>query len=307
VTVPFFPSWLLPRTVSGTGGLVTALRPHQWTKNLIVFAGLIFGEHLFDPASGIRAGAAFAVFCALSSAVYLFNDLADREADRLHPIKRFRPIASGAVAPAVAGTTAAILLVAGLGTALLIGRAFAAVAAAYVGLQLVYSVLRKKVVIIDVFTIAVGFVLRAAAGAVAIPVPISPWLLIVTTLLALFLGFSKRRHELVLLADQATGHRRSLEEYTPYLLDQMISVVTASTIVAYAFYTVSPETIRKFGTNLLPLTLPFPLYGIFRYLYLVHRREGGGSPAELLLTDGPLLVCVALWGAAVIALIYWVP
>jgi 4-hydroxybenzoate polyprenyltransferase len=292
---------------SGTGGLVTALRPHQWTKNLIVFAGLIFGEHLFDPASGIRAGAAFAVFCALSSAVYLFNDLADREADRLHPIKRFRPIASGAVAPTVAGTTAAILLVAGLGTALLIGRAFAGVAAAYVGLQVVYSVLLKKVVIIDVFTIAGGFVLRAAAGAVAIPVPISPWLLIVTTLLALFLGFSKRRHELVLLAEQATGHRPSLEEYTPYLLDQMISVVTASTIVAYAFYTVSPETIRKFGTNLLPLTLPFPLYGIFRYLYLVHRREGGGSPAELLLTDGPLLVCVALWGAAVIALIYWVP
>jgi 4-hydroxybenzoate polyprenyltransferase len=291
---------------SGTGGLVTALRPHQWTKNLIVFAGLIFGEHLFDPASGIRAVAAFAVFCALSSAVYLFNDLADREADRLHPIKRFRPIASGAVAPTVAGTTAAILLVAGLGTALLIGRAFAGVAAAYVGLQVVYSVLLKKVVIIDVFTIAGGFVLRAAAGAVAIPVPISPWLLIVTTLLALFLGFSKRRHELVLLAEQATGHRPSLEEYTPYLLDQMISVVTASTIVAYAFYTVSPETIQKFGTTLLPLTLPFPLYGIFRYLYLVHQREGGGSPAELLLTDRPLLVCVALWGAAVIALIYWV-
>jgi 4-hydroxybenzoate polyprenyltransferase len=287
--------------------LVTALRPHQWTKNLIVFAGLIFGEHLFDPAAGIRAGAAFAVFCALSSAVYLFNDLADREADRLHPIKQFRPIASGAVAPAAAGTTAAILAIAGLGTALLIGPAFAGVAASYVGLQAVYSAFLKKIVIIDVFTIAAGFVLRAVAGAVAIPVPISPWLLIVTTLLALFLGFSKRRHELVLLADQATGHRPSLEEYTPYLLDQMISVVTASTIVAYAFYTVSPETIQKFGTNLLPLTLPFPLYGIFRYLYLVHRREGGGSPAELLLTDGPLLVCVALWGAAVIALIYWVP
>jgi 4-hydroxybenzoate polyprenyltransferase len=163
------------------------------------------------------------------------------------------------------------------------------------------------VVIIDVLTIAAGFVLRAVGGAVAIAVPISPWLLIVTILGALFLGFSKRRHELVLLADDASGHRRSLEDYSPYLLDQMIAVVSASTIVAYAFYTVSPDTIHKFGTNMLGLTLPFPLYGIFRYLYLVHQKEGGGSPAELLITDRPLLVCVALWAVTVVALIYGVP
>ena len=160
--------------------------------------------------------------------------------------------------------------------------------------------------IIDVLTIAIGFVLRAAAGAVAVDVAIGHWLLIVTVLLALFLALSKRRHELVLLAEGATSHRRILQEYSPYLLDQMISVVTASTLVAYAFYTVSPETIEKFGTDKLGLTLPFPLYGIFRYLYLVHQKEGGGSPSEMLLTDRPLLVCVALWAVSVAVVIYGV-
>jgi 4-hydroxybenzoate polyprenyltransferase len=168
----------------------------------------------------------------------------------------------------------------------------------------VYSGLLKHVVIIDVLTIAIGFVLRAAAGAVAIAVPVSHWLYVLTILLALFLALSKRRHELVLLASGATGHRRILQEYSPYLLDQMISVVTASTLVAYAFYTVSPETIAKFDTDLLGLTLPFPLYGIFRYLYLVHQKEGGGSPAEMLLTDRPLLACVALWALTVALIIY---
>ena len=168
-------------------------------------------------------------------------------------------------------------------------------AAAYLGLLALYSGPLKHVVIIDVVTIAVGFVLRAVAGAVAIDVAVSPWLYVLTILLALFLALSKRRHELVLLADQATDHRPILEEYSPYLLDQMISVVTASTLVAYAIYTVSPETIEKFGTDQLGLTLPFPLYGIFRYLYLVHQKEGGGSPSDMLLNDRPLLACVALW------------
>jgi 4-hydroxybenzoate polyprenyltransferase len=281
-----------------------ALRPHQWTKNLVVFAGLIFGQRLLDPRAAARAAAAFAIFCALSSVVYLINDLIDREADRLHPVKARRPIASGAVPPSVAGGAAALLAAAGLGASFALGGRFLAVAATYLGLFALYSGPLKQIVILDVFTIAFGFVLRAVAGAVAIPVPISQWLLIMAILLALFLALSKRRHELVILADQATPHRRSLEEYSPYLLDQMISVVTASTIVAYAFYTVSPETVHKFGTTLLGLTLPFPLYGIFRYLYLVHRREGGGSPAELLLTDRPLLVCVALWAAAVVVIIY---
>jgi 4-hydroxybenzoate polyprenyltransferase len=174
----------------------------------------------------------------------------------------------------------------------------------YVALLAMYSGPLKHVVIIDVLTIAIGFVLRAAAGAVAIDVPISHWLLILTILLALFLALSKRRHELVLLADGATRHRRILEEYSPYLLDQMIAVVTASTLISYAFYTVSPETVEKFHTDYLGLTLPFPLYGIFRYLYLVHLKEGGGSPAEMLLNDRPLLVCVALWAMATAAIIY---
>lgn len=288
----------------GAGALLTALRPHQWTKNVIVFAGLIFGQKLLDPTSAARAAAAFVAFCALSSVVYLVNDLIDREADRLHPVKARRAIASGAVSPALAGTAAALLGAAGLAVAFALGRRFGLVAVGYLALFALYSGSLKRIVILDVLTIAFGFVLRAVGGAVAIPVPISQWLLILTILGALFLALSKRRHELVILAGQATNHRRSLEEYSPYLLDQMISVVTASTIVAYAFYTVSPETVHKFGTNRLGLTLPFPLYGIFRYLYLVHRREGGGSPAELLFADRPLLICVALWGAAIVAIIY---
>jgi 4-hydroxybenzoate polyprenyltransferase len=296
-----------PSRASRRSGLVAALRPHQWTKNLIVFAGLIFGQRLLDPSAVGRATAAFAIFCALSSVVYLLNDLADREADRQHPLKKHRAIASGIVSPALALAVAAGLAVVGLGGAFLLGRNVGLVALGYLALFTLYSGPLKHLVILDVLTIAAGFVLRAVAGAVAIPVAISPWLLIVTILLALFLGLAKRRHELVLLADDASAHRRSLEEYSPYLLDQMIAVVSASTIVAYAFYTVSPDTIHKFGTNMLGLTLPFPLYGIFRYLYLVHRKDGGGSPAELLLTDRPLLICVALWVAAVVALIYGVP
>jgi 4-hydroxybenzoate polyprenyltransferase len=175
---------------------------------------------------------------------------------------------------------------------------------AYLGLQVMYSGLLKHIVIVDVLTIAVGFVLRAVGGAVAVDVEISHWLLVCTILLALFIALAKRRHEIVLLADGASSHRPILGEYSAYLLDQMIGVVTASTLTAYVFYTISPDTAAKFSTDWLALTIPFPLYGIFRYLYLVHRREGGGSPADLLLTDRPLLACVALWGLAVALIIY---
>jgi 4-hydroxybenzoate polyprenyltransferase len=284
--------------------LLISLRPPQWTKNLIIFAGLIFGRQLFEPASISRAIAAFLIFCVLSGVVYLINDVADREKDRTHPIKSRRPIASGALAPRVALSAAASLGVTGLAAAYWLGPGFGIVATAYVALQALYSGPLKHVVIIDVLSIAIGFVLRAVAGAVVIGVPISHWLLFCTILLALFLALSKRRHEIVLLADRATGHRPILEEYSPYLLDQMIAVVTASTIMAYAFYTISPETVEKFGSDRLGLTLPFPLYGIFRYLYLVHQKRGGGSPSEMLLTDRPLLACVALWAAAVVVIIY---
>jgi 4-hydroxybenzoate polyprenyltransferase len=284
--------------------LLRSLRPSQWTKNLIVFAALIFGQRLLDSTAVLTSLAAFAIFCALSGVVYLINDVADRHADRLHPTKRYRPIASGAVPVPLAVGTAAVLSFGSLTAAYLLRTEFGLIATAYVLLLALYSGPLKHVVIVDVLTIAVGFVLRAAAGALAIDVEIGHWLLIVTVLLALFLALSKRRHELVLLADAARSHRRILQEYSPYLLDQMISVVTASTLVAYAFYTVSPEVIEKFGTDKLGLTLPFPLYGIFRYLYLVHQKEGGGSPSDMLLNDRPLLACVALWGLAVVLIIY---
>ena len=289
--------------------LFVSLRPSQWTKNLIVFAALLFGQRgtapaFLAPEAIGQAVAAFAIFCVLSGVVYLINDVADREKDRLHPRKRFRPIASGAVSPSTAIGTALVLSVGALGAAWLLRPMFALVALAYVGLLALYSGPLKHVVIIDVLTIAIGFVLRAVAGAVAIGVPISHWLLILTILLALFLALSKRRHELVLLADGATGHRPILEEYSPYLLDQMIAVVTASTLVSYVIYTVSPETVQKFQTEYLGLTLVFPLYGIFRYLYLVHLKEGGGSPSDMLLNDRPLLACVALWAISVAAIIY---
>jgi 4-hydroxybenzoate polyprenyltransferase len=287
--------------------LIHSLRPEQWTKNLIVFAGLIFGLELFDRQAVLRSVAAFAVFCVLSGVVYVINDIMDRDADRRHPLKARRPIASGALPPSLAGGAAAALAVVALAAAFALGIPFGVVALSYVLLQAAYSGPLKHVVIVDVLAIAIGFVLRAAAGAVAIGVPISHWLLVVTILLALFLALSKRRHELVLLANGATEHRPILGEYSPYLLDQMISVVTASTLVAYIFYCISPETVQKFGTDMLGLTIPFPLYGIFRYLYLVHRREGGGSPSQMLLNDRPLLACVALWVLAVVVIVYLKP
>jgi 4-hydroxybenzoate polyprenyltransferase len=286
--------------------LLLSLRPEQWTKNLFVLGPLMFGQRLLDTPSVLKALAAFAIFCALSGVVYLINDVADREADGRHPIKKHRPIASGALTVPAALGAAAVLTAIAVPSAFLVRPQFGILAVSYLALLAVYSGPLKHAVIIDVLTIAIGFVLRAAAGALAIGVAVSHWLYVLIMLLALFLALSKRRHEIVLLADGATGHRRILEEYSPYLLDQMIAVVTASTIVAYAFYTISPETVAKFGTDLLGLTLPFPLYGIFRYLYLVHKKEGGGSPADLLLTDRPLLICVGLW-AAVVALIIYSP
>jgi 4-hydroxybenzoate polyprenyltransferase len=298
-----------PAGRSATGRLTAAnllvsMRPGEWTKNLFVFAGLLFGQRLTDPAAIVRSIGAFTIFCALASVVYLVNDVMDREQDRQHPRKRLRPVASGALQTPTALRAAAVLAVGALGAAWWMGLAFGCVATAYVLLLVLYSGPLKHIVIIDVLTIAIGFVLRVVAGAVAVAVPMSPWLLICTILLALFLGLSKRRHELTLLADGAIGHRRILQEYSPYLLDQMIGVVTASTLMAYILYATSHETAEKFGTSLLGLTIPFPLYGIFRYLYLVHHREGGGSPAELLLNDRPLLACVALWAVAVAVIIY---
>jgi 4-hydroxybenzoate polyprenyltransferase len=292
------------RAPSTVGLLLVSLRPEQWTKNLLVLAGVVFGGRLLEPPVVAIALEAFAIFCALSGAVYLFNDVADREADRNHPLKRERPIASGQLSTTSAVTAGVVLGVAGMATAFSIGTQFAIVAAAYLAVQILYSFGLKHVVIVDVLMIAAGFVLRAIAGAVAVDVPIGHWLLVCTTLLALFLALSKRRHELTLLAERATDHRRILEEYSPYLLDQMIGVVTSSTLIAYTVYATSSDTAVRLGTAKLGLTIPFVLYGIFRYLYLVHQKRGGGSPATMLLTDRPLLGCVALWAASVIVLMY---
>ena len=285
-------------------GLLVSTRPEQWTKNLFVFAGLLFGGRLLDMDAGARALLAFAIFCGLSAAVYLFNDVADRQADQQHPLKRTRPITSGQVPAATAVAAGGALAAASLTGALLLAPMLALVSVAYLALLLLYSAALKHVVILDVLTIAAGFVLRAVAGAVAVDVPIGHWLLVCTTLLALFLALSKRRHELTLLGEGAIWHRRILEEYSPYLLDQMIAVVTASTLIAYSVFATSAETAERMGTPWLGLTIPFVLYGIFRYLYLVHQKSGGGSPAALLLTDRPLLACVARWALGIVVILY---
>ena len=281
-----------------------SLRPGQWTKNGLVFAGLIFGKKLLNPADLLTATAAFAVFCLLSGVVYLVNDVRDQDADRLHPTKSRRPVASGALSSGAALIAAALIGSVAIGMAFWLDPMFAAVALAYLALLSSYSVWIKHIVILDVLAIAGGFVLRAVAGTVVIHVAMSNWLLVCTLLGALFLALSKRRAELVTLADDATRHRRSLADYSPHLLDQMIGIVSASTLLAYAFYTISPETVGKFGTDRLLFTLPFPLYGLFRYLYLIHQRDGGGNPSETLLQDRPILACVMLWAVTAAMIIY---
>jgi 4-hydroxybenzoate polyprenyltransferase len=286
--------------------LLVSVRPRQWTKNLFVFAGLIFSHKLFT-ADAPRALAAFAVFCALSGVVYLLNDVADRERDRAHPVKRARPVAAGALSVRAALVAALVLAVAALAGAGALGRPFLLTAVAYVVLLGLYSTTLKHVVLVDVITVAAGFVLRAVGGATAIGVEISGALLICTFLIALFLALGKRRHEVLTLDAEATRHRPVLAEYTAPLLDQMIAVVTASTVTAYALYTMSAETVARFDTRLLPATLLFVLYGIFRFLYLLYRRQLGGNPSELFLNDRALLANAALWVLAVLVIIYGVP
>jgi 4-hydroxybenzoate polyprenyltransferase len=283
--------------------VLVSLRPRQWVKNLFVFAGLVFGQRLFTPAAWV-ALAAFVIFCALSGATYLLNDVADRARDRLHPTKRFRPVASGRLSPAAAVTVALGLVLASLLAAVLLSRPFAVAAVSYVALLGAYSRWLKHVVIADVLVVALGFVLRAVAGALAIDVAISGWLVICTLLIALFLALGKRRHEYLALGGNAALHRPILAEYSAGLLDQMIAVVTASAVTAYALYTMSAETVAKFHTQLLPITLPFVIYGIFRYLYLLYRRQLGGNPSELFLHDGPLLINTLAWMLAVLVIIY---
>lgn len=284
--------------------LVRSLRPRHWTKNLILLAPLVFSRHLLEPDRALRAASAFGLFCLLSGGVYIFNDLRDVERDRLHPAKARRPLASGALSPRLAWRFGALLLLSALVLSFRLGTGFGFAALAYVALQVVYSLWMKTIVILDVFAIAGGFVLRAVAGGEAIAVPLSPWFFICTLLLALFLGLSKRRHELLLLEHSAAEHRMSLAMYNPLLLDQMIALVTAATIVTYALYTLSAETIARLHTDALKYTVPVVLYGIFRYLYLVYQKGEGGNPETLLLVDRPLLAAVLLYGVMVIWILY---
>jgi 4-hydroxybenzoate polyprenyltransferase len=285
--------------------LFQLLRPMQWSKNTVLFAALIFAKHLFVVSDLITVTLGFLAFCGLASGAYVMNDLRDCERDREHPLKSLRPLPSGRVRRGTAMALSVTLVLAGMLAAIALRPAFGLLAGVYFVLQVAYTFWLKEVVILDVMSIAAGFVIRAVAGGVLIVVPVSPWLIICTFLLALFLGFSKRRHELILLEARATNHRASLKEYSPYFLDQMIAVVTASTVVAYAIYTASPEVRDKLGTDKLYLTIPFVLFGIFRYLYLVHQREEGGNPTQLLLRDQPLLIDVLLWITTATLLLYW--
>jgi 4-hydroxybenzoate polyprenyltransferase len=285
--------------------VLLGLRPKQWTKNAVVFAGLVFARKLGEPELLGRTALAFALFCLVSGAVYLLNDLADLAQDRTHPLKRQRPLAAGLLAPWQARLAALVLLGTCLPLGLLLEARFGAALIAYAVLQGAYSLTLKHVVILDVLAIAAGFVLRAAAGAWVISVPLSPWLLVCTILLALFLGLAKRRHELVLLAGAAGQHRAVLRGYSEPLLHDLLSVVSSATIMAYALYTFSAENLPS--NHAMMLTIPFVLYGIFRYLYLVHQSNQGGSPELVLLKDTPLLASIVLWALTAAAILYLVP
>ena len=289
-----------PRPGSTPRAVLRATRPLQWTKNSVVFAALVFAGRLTDPPSVFLAVLAFIAFCLVSGAVYLVNDVRDIEADRLHPTKRHRPIPSGHLSVNLALSIAAMLVIASLALSWWIRPSFAAMTAAYLVLMLAYSFGLKHVVILDVVLIAVGFVIRAAAGAVAIDVVISPWLLACTLLLALFLGFGKRRHELAHV--EAAAHRPNLESYTLPLLDQLLVVTATATVVSYLLYTI--ETRAKFDTNALILTVPFVAFALFRYLFLLHRRGEGGRPESLLFSDKPLLLAIIAWGLTCVAVLY---
>ena len=291
--------------------LLRALRPKQWTKNAVVLAALVFA--LGDPSQGVAgrgithdlwlALAAAVLFCLASSAVYLINDLRDVELDRAHPVKRLRPIAAGELSLGLARTLALALAGLALAGAGWLDRQFFLVLAAYLALQVAYTFGLKRVAMLDVFIIAAGFVLRALAGAVVIHVLISPWLLICTFLLALFLALCKRRHELVTAPESGPSTRPSLRQYDRGLLDVLVPMVGSATLVCYSVYTLWPETVEKFGTPNLAFTIPLVIFGLFRYLDLVYRREEGGRPEQLLLTDPPLLATVLLYGATVLAIL----
>jgi len=283
--------------------LIKTMRPQQWLKNILIFAALVFDGKLGVIPDLVRTFIGFLLFCLVSSAVYIINDLADVEADRLHPKKRYRPIAAGVLPVSVARTAAVVIVGLSFPLAYLLSPTFALVLLSYFLLNLAYSKWLKHVPIIDVFVLASFYVLRVVAGLTIIHVArFSPWLYVVTTLLALYVGFGKRRAELALLAEEANSHRKVLDGYTIPLLDQFITIVSAATIGAYSLYTFSAVNLPE--NHAMMLTIPFAIYGIFRYLYLVQIKQGGGAPEEELFRDRPLQIAIVLWGLAVVLILY---
>ncbi len=283
--------------------LLKTMRPKQWVKNIFVFAALVFDEKLFNLPLLLRTAAAFVLFCFISGTVYIINDIADREKDRQHPSKRNRPIASGRLSVPMAWAGAAVFFVLSTAGAFALDPALGGVILGYFLMQVAYSFLLKNLVIVDVLAIAAGFLLRVQAGVItAHAARFSPWLYICMTLLALFLGIGKRRGELVLLAGNAENHRRVLDEYNIRFLDEMIAMVTSSTVMAYSLYTFSAPNLP--ANHSMMLTIPFVLYGLFRYLYLIHVRGAVEPPDELVLRDKPLMLNFMLWGVAVVAVLY---
>jgi 4-hydroxybenzoate polyprenyltransferase len=293
------------RQVANTAVVIfQALRVYQWTKNLLVFAALIFARQVLEPAQFLKSLEAFAAFCMAASATYLFNDFLDIEKDRTHPKKRHRPLASGTLSLPAAWVMIVVLFSASVALAWTIRLPFLLAVLFYILLTLTYSLFLKNWVLIDVMAVALGFVTRAMAGALAINEPFSNWLVVCTLFLALFLGLSKRRSEITLMEKGAHTHRRVLFHYTVHYLDQLIIIVASGALITYTIYTCSPEVVARLGTDKLYLTLPFVVYGLFRYLFLVHQRTGGGDPSGTLLQDWPLGLTVVLWGIACMVIIY---
>jgi 4-hydroxybenzoate polyprenyltransferase len=286
--------------------LLRSMRPHQWIKNLVVFAALIFAELMGETDLLLRTAAGFVIFCLLSSTVYLLNDLKDRESDAQHPTKRLRPLVAGEIAPRTVAAASVVFLVVGLSGAWWVGRSFFAVAVAYLLLNLLYALSFRNIVILDLITIAVGFVMRAIAGAELLrdaghPVAISPWLLMCTFLLSLFLGLGKRYHELQVAGG---GHRATLHGYTEAFLSRLLTMTAAATLLSYGLYTIWPDTVERFGTTRLLYTVPFVFYGLSRYLYLVTEEAEGGDPSETLVSRKSIVLTVALWFAVVMWILY---
>ena len=297
--------WRESEMVSELKSIVVSMRPQQWSKNVFIFVGLIFSRSLFDLYRLQKVTLGFILFCLGASSVYIFNDIQDSMKDKEHPEKSKRPLASGNLRVANAYAASAVLAVISFVGAFLIEKTFFLILAIYVIMNVAYSIKIKHVVILDVMCIAFGFVFRVFAGTVLAGVSPSDWLIICTITLSLFLGLSKRRQELALIGTDAPNHRRVLTDYNIAFLDQMTAVATACTVMSYALYTVADETVTRFGTRNLVFTIPFVIYGIYRYLYLIHRKEIGGNPTEELISDLPMFLNGLIWLVVVLFIIYY--